>query len=389
MVSMATLAECRVEEGHAVIETQFAPDACPPVPGGTGSAEAFTGTLVFSGFGELVRELGGRADPLLEQCGLDPRTFSKADGRVSQKRAGQLLEIAAVQLGCPDFGLRLGARQSMPNVMRPLLGLFYNAPTLRDSFGACIRHMGAYNSGVVMHFDDDFADERSLLHLHFVDHTAIFPQLMEMLVLLTNESSTFLTDGFGRSREIHFSHSPVSRPATYARHFDSVVRFSQGFDGIVFGHADLAARVSDEGDERFAREEQRISGKFPVNECGLALETRLAVLGLLTANEHCTRLNVAHRLGMQERTLNRRLAKENTSFEAVRDEARCRLAYRYLSRTDLSLTEITGKLGYSEVAVLSRSCRRWFGAPPRRLRQSFSKNFGARNGTSPHNALQA
>ncbi|MBV1917529.1 MAG: helix-turn-helix domain-containing protein, partial [Sphingomonadaceae bacterium] len=36
----------------------------------------------------------------------------------------------------------------------------------------------------------------------------------------------------------------------------------------------------------------------------------------------------------------------------------------------LSLTDIAGRLGYSELAVLSRSCRRWFGVPPRQLRQT-------------------
>jgi hypothetical protein len=33
------------------------------------------------------------------------------------------------------------------------------------------------------------------------------------------------------------------------------------------------------------------------------------------------------------------------------------------------LCEIAGRLGYSELAVLSRCCRRWFGMPPRQLRQ--------------------
>ena len=52
------------------------------------------------------------------------------------------------------------------------------------------------------------------------------------------------------------------------------------------------------------------------------------------------------------------------------DEVRRNLAYRYLARADLTLSDIAGRLGYSELAVLSRCCQRWFGSSPRQLRQS-------------------
>ena len=100
------------------------------------------------------------------------------------------------------------------------------------------------------------------------------------------------------------------------------------------------------------------------------MQVRQAVFRVLTRSGDCTRQNVARVLGFQERTLNRHLSKRGTSFEAIRDEVRRDLAFRYLARVDLPLTEVAGRLGYSELAVLSRCCQRWFGTSPRRLRQS-------------------
>ncbi len=83
----------------------------------------------------------------------------------------------------------------------------------------------------------------------------------------------------------------------------------------------------------------------------------------------CSREDVARRLCVNERTLNRRLAAAGTSFEQIRDAVRASLAMRYLASPDLSLAQVSDRLGFSEPSALSRWCRRRFGRPPGRLRQ--------------------
>jgi AraC-like DNA-binding protein len=71
---------------------------------------------------------------------------------------------------------------------------------------------------------------------------------------------------------------------------------------------------------------------------------------------------------MHPRTLQRRLKKEGTTFEGLKDEARRDLARRYLSQPELPLTQIAALLDYSELSALGRSCRRWFDATPQQFR---------------------
>ncbi len=79
---------------------------------------------------------------------------------------------------------------------------------------------------------------------------------------------------------------------------------------------------------------------------------------------------VAKQLNMQQRTLQRRLASQGLIFETLVDEQRRALAQRHLNELGLPFTHIAGLLGYVDQSTLNRSCRRWFGATPKEIRNS-------------------
>lgn len=331
--------------------------------------EYFTLASLLCGYEEVVGELGGDSFRLLEDAGLTRRKLAQPSAKIPLRVMGQLLEDTAASLGCPDVGMRLAERQSMRATMQPLDRLYCAAPTLRVAFECSIRHIGAFNSGLIMELDDEFSDRFSLLHFQLLDGLSLFPQLIEQLVLLTHHSGIWLSAGFARSRTVWFSHLNISQPVVYAQRFNTVVKFGQEYDGLFFSEEDLGFPITNCNAKRFESEANFIAERFPPRSKGVEIKVRQAVFRMLTLSENCTRKNIAGSLGLQERTLNRRLSKKGTSFEAIRDEVRRDLAFRYLARADLSLTEIAGRLGYSELAVLSRSCKRWFGISPRQFRQ--------------------
>ena len=77
---------------------------------------------------------------------------------------------------------------------------------------------------------------------------------------------------------------------------------------------------------------------------------------------------IAHRLATTPRTLQRRLAREGTSYDNLRDSVRKDAADELLDDTILSIGEIAYLLGYSESAPFHRACKRWFNATPQALR---------------------
>jgi AraC-like DNA-binding protein len=79
---------------------------------------------------------------------------------------------------------------------------------------------------------------------------------------------------------------------------------------------------------------------------------------------------VAAQLGLHERTLRRRLAAENSSYDAIVDDVRRKLAIEYLQMTRMSVDDVAWKVGFSDSSNLRRAIRRWTGKTISELRES-------------------
>jgi AraC-like DNA-binding protein len=79
---------------------------------------------------------------------------------------------------------------------------------------------------------------------------------------------------------------------------------------------------------------------------------------------------VAFGLNVSQRTLNRRLKAENTSFRRLKSQALARWAKQYLSETEHSVEAIAEALGYKDAANFRRAFRRTEGCSPMEYRRS-------------------
>jgi len=80
--------------------------------------------------------------------------------------------------------------------------------------------------------------------------------------------------------------------------------------------------------------------------------------------------DVARRMGMSERTLQRRLQSEGTSFHELLEESRRTIACSYLSDRKLAAYEVSFLLGYAEPSTFFRAFKRWTGKTPQEYRAS-------------------
>jgi AraC-like DNA-binding protein len=78
---------------------------------------------------------------------------------------------------------------------------------------------------------------------------------------------------------------------------------------------------------------------------------------------------VADSLHMSESSLRRRLQKENTSYQALKDEIRCDVAIDKLLNEELSVADLAEYLGFTEPSSFVRSFKGWTGQTPRAYRE--------------------
>jgi AraC-like DNA-binding protein len=79
---------------------------------------------------------------------------------------------------------------------------------------------------------------------------------------------------------------------------------------------------------------------------------------------------IARQMGMSERTLQRRLSAEGTTFNEILEHTRRTTAMSYLADRKLAAYEVSFLLGYAEPATFFRAFKRWTGKTPQQYRTS-------------------
>lgn len=161
--------------------------------------------------------------------------------------------------------------------------------------------------------------------------------------------------------------------APYEQFFGGPVRFDQATTRLVLAlpHLALPLRKSDPGllallDQQAERMLREVSAAPPVST---QVEVWRATLVSLIRQGQTSLADLAAAHHMSARSLQRRMAEQSSSFQALLDDTRHRLALGYLRDPALELAEIALLLGYSEQSAFTRAFRHWTGLAPAQWRR--------------------
>lgn len=320
-------------------------------------------------FPELVTALGGDPVPLMQKAKIDTQIFEKRGSVLEYRAFVQLLELAAVELNCPDFGMRLAMLQGGHKVIGPVGVAMKNSKTVGQALGYCAKHIHAYSLATRVRFEPNRAKHTLMVGLEILlENMPQRSQAVEHGMLLANRNIGDISGGGVAARAVSFRHPPVAPPEVYEAYFGCEVRFGQRSDAITLTEDDLLCEVVEADEQIYEMATSFIDTRFPPATPPMHARVRGLVRQLLGGDD-CTNDRVAAELCMHPRTLQRRLRQEGKSFESIKDDVRRDLALHYLQQTDMALSRVSEKLGYAEASVLSRSCDRWFSTSPLQLRR--------------------
>jgi len=160
-----------------------------------------------------------------------------------------------------------------------------------------------------------------------------------------------------RPLEVHFVHPEAEELQVHRRLFRCPIRFGAEFNGLVVALSDLD-RPNARADEQMARYARRYLDAIPAGRVsGVEQQVRNTLYILLPAGRGGLE-DVADRLGLNARTLQRRLAASGLNFGNILDDVRAELAERYLVNGAYPISQVADLLGYSSPSAFTR----WFGA---------------------------
>jgi AraC-like DNA-binding protein len=322
---------------------------------------------ILLGFPELVEELGGDSTSLLRRVTIDPTMLRRGQSEVSYRQLMDLVTIAARELDCPDFGMRLAKHQAHA-IRTPLLKIVQSSATLGDALDEVVRHSYAHSLAATVWLRKSPDEETVMLgHDILIAGAQDRRQAIEQILLVEYLTCLAATAGQARARRVEFRHQPISPPARYRAYFGCEARFDQPVDAIVYGEQALSVPISTPDPTSRRQTIAGIDAAFAQHKPPLPARTRGLIVHLL-GSERCSVVEVASNLGLHERTLHRTLRREGTSFQEIKNQVRRDLLIDYLDRTDFPLAQISERLGFAEQSAMTRFCRRWLGTSPSKRR---------------------
>lgn len=162
---------------------------------------------------------------------------------------------------------------------------------------------------------------------------------------------------------------PAALVEEYQRVFLCPVRFGQPFSALI-GPAELLQHPIRQPDPLLLSTLED-HARRQLDQLGVAtsLSERVRRCIAESLGEQLPRKeNIAERLGMNVRTLHRRLADEENSWQGLLDEVRLNQARQLLQQTQDPQAHIAQALGYSDIRSFQRSFKRHTGMTPGQFR---------------------
>ncbi|MEJ2603509.1 MAG: AraC family transcriptional regulator ligand-binding domain-containing protein [Gammaproteobacteria bacterium] len=322
-------------------------------------------------FAPLLQKLGHDPDEVLRASGLSISELADTEARVSYEHVLRAIEYPASELGILDFGLQLANEQTL-EFLGPIFLAIQAAPNVHEALLITAEYIHFHTPGarIELEPDDDRKNERARLIIPIADRINS-TQSIEHAVAHLAKVVSVVSQGTVLPESICFRHTALGELARYRTFLGQTPKFEQSFDGIRLDLSDSRQTVPQRNPLLLKTVQQYLDGVAPPRD--LPIDQQLSeILPQLMRFRFVDASAAAAALRLNLRTMQRRLKARGTSFEVIRDATRKQLAREYLQETVVPLSQVAHMLGYSDHAVLHRSCKRWFDATPGELRKASS-----------------
>jgi AraC-like DNA-binding protein len=316
----------------------------------------------------VVDELGADLRPALAHVGLDETMLQSVELRVSYRQGSEVMRRAVQLTGHDHLGLRVGARQH-PTAWGLMGFALMAADTLRDAVETGVRFQNL--SGAMVVWSAGQGDLGFTVWADLPD-PAVDPAVGTFLVQEAFASAVTVTRlELGpefRPRQVEFTFPAPRDTGPVAEVFGCPIRFSAPRNGLVFPAGWVGTEMPGRDPVTFSSLLEMLDGQMA---SGRTRQDLLEVLEISIAQSLPTVPTVAEqarRHAAGERTLRRRLAECDTTYEALVDGVRRERVEQLLRQPELTLTDITRRVGFSDVRALRRAIRRWHDMTPLQLR---------------------
>ncbi|MCP5081162.1 MAG: AraC family transcriptional regulator [Alphaproteobacteria bacterium] len=316
---------------------------------------------------EFLDPYGTDLAPPARSLEIDPNDFQNLQARISLDRFCRLMELLATVTRDDCFGLKYGQYFKIGGTGPFGYGL-NNAPSFRAALRFLVKFVGISADLDVLNL---FTDNDRIVIQWNISPLVMRPQqfcdFSASIIMRQLQQAAGIEI---RPMRAEFERSAPQDKSFHSQYFCRQIKF-----GAEQNQVELPAALL----ERTNPSADAVLFELMTKQCEEIVQALKSEKGIITrvkedlvnhlSNGDTSILSVASRLALSERTLQRRLEKSGKTFHELYTETRSELSLRLLKETDLPLSEISRKLGYSAPSAYTRAATRWHGKAPNLLRK--------------------
>src|SRR5215469_12578141 len=318
------------------------------------------------GVAETLKAEGLDVAALFHEAGLDTTALSDPDSRFPTERVSLLWELAVGRSGNPAIGLA-GSNVAKPASFDVVAYTMMSSPHLLGVLERLSRYVAIVSDAASVTVAEDDEGCRMIIDL-FGGGRPVPRQRFEFDLMTILSFCRWVTNRDLRPLALELMFPPPADVRPYQDALKCPLRFNARANALLFARADAMAPLPT-AHALLAEVHERVASEHlqRLDHAHISARVRAAIIRCLPDGEP-RRADIASVLETSERSLQRRLEAEGTSFVRLLDVTRRELAQQYLGQTDLSLADACYLLGFRDLSSFFRTSKRWFGTSPRQYR---------------------
>lgn len=309
---------------------------------------------------EVAQSLGLDPMPLLRAEGISKSWLSVPDHPIPADSVVNLLEASARASGCETFALRMGEARQLGD-FGVLSLLISHQRTLRDVLGTMMQYRDMLNESLAL--DVETTGRVSILREELLTRSPMARQANELAMAVLFRLCRSVGGDRWQPQSVHFTHPAPTDGRVHRRFFRCKLVYDADFNGIVCATADLDV-PNPLADSVMADYAERFVSAMPAAQAGSVVGDVRRGIYLLLPLGRATIVQIAHSMGLNVRTLQRRLDAAGLRFGDLVHEVRRELAPRYIGNPRYPMARVAQQLGYAQPSSFTRWFAAEFGLPP-------------------------
>lgn len=312
---------------------------------------------------QKISEMDRSVQPIMNKMGLSASQLADPYGLIAMQQFVGFLEEAAIYLDNAFLGGHLGTELTASDLgpVGIILSLSASIDTGMERF---VRYSNAFQGGTRSQWA--VGPETQIFSYRLQDdqiwprrHDAEFTLVSVAQVLRDNFQSRW------SPQEVHFEHAAPKDISQLTRFFDCPILFQQSVNRIIMSADNCRLPVRKENTSLVTTLERHVLDL--IGEISISQNLKQATQAVIEAHLGVTPVTldyIARALNLTPRSLQRGLAKRQTSLRELVETTRKSRAKMLLSQPDIRINKVAESLGFGDTTAFWRAYRGWHGVAP-------------------------